>query len=66
MLSLTMWLFYMHLKIKRNCLNIKFDVLLLRDWHTENEMVVKVDKTKHIDFDSEGFYFTNEFKFHDV
>lgn len=29
-------------------------------------MVVKVDKTKHIDFDSEGFYFTNEFKFHDV
>lgn len=42
------------------------DLLKLRDWCIDNDMVINVKKTNYINFDMKGRDFVNGVKFHDV
>lgn len=59
-------LFYSHGQGQVIADSISHDMALLRSWCVKNCMEVNVSKTKYINFDSVGFTFQSQIKYHDL
>jgi hypothetical protein len=59
-------LFYSHEQERSLSENIGHDLALLRNWCVLNCMEVNVSKTKYINFDFTGYFFTSPLKFHNI